>query len=198
MAAWPSTSTLTDTQPGWKTWAVPANRPAHLVGWSDGGIVALLVALRQPELVRKLVVIGTNYHYNGTVPFDLDPQSPMAQELGRAYIERSPDGPEHLDVVFGKSVAMFTTEPTLTTTDIAQINQPVLVIVGDDDVVTLPHTLSLYEALPEGQLAVVPGASHGLPLEQPETVAGLISNFLAAAEPPRTFMPIRRARQTDS
>lgn len=161
MAAWPSTSTLTDTQPGWKTWAVPANRPAHLVGWSDGGIVA-------------------------------------AQELGKAYIERSPDGPEHLDVVFSKSVAMFTTEPTLTTTDIAQINQPVLVIVGDDDVVTLPHTLSLYEALPEGQLAVVPGASHGLPLEQPETVAGLISNFLAAAEPPRTFMPIRRARQTDS
>ncbi|BAS14391.1 alpha/Beta hydrolase fold [Arthrobacter sp. Hiyo8] len=168
------------------------------MGWSDGGIVALLVALRQPELVRKLVVIGTNYHYNGTVPFDLDPQSPIAQELGKAYIERSPDGPEHLDVVFSKSVAMFTTEPTLTTTDIAQINQPVLVIVGDDDVVTLPHTLSLYEALPEGQLAVVPGASHGLPLEQPETVAGLISNFLAAAEPPRTFMPIRRARQTDS
>lgn len=170
--------------------------PAHLVGWSDGGIVALLVALRRPELVQKLVVIGTNYHYNGTVPFDMDLQSPIAQELGKAYIERSPDGAEHLNAVFGKSVAMFTTEPTLTTTDISQISQPVLVIVGDDDVVTLAHTLSLYEALPQGQLAVVPGASHGLPLEQPEAVAGLVSNFLAAAEPPRTFMPVRRAKPT--
>jgi pimeloyl-ACP methyl ester carboxylesterase len=170
--------------------------PAHLVGWSDGGIVALLVALKRPELVQKLVVIGTNYHYNGTVPFEMDPQSPIAQELGKAYIERSPDGAEHLDVVFRKSVAMFTSEPELTTTDIAHITQPVLVVVGDDDVVTLPHTLSLYEALPEGQLAVVPGASHGLPLEQPDVLAGLILNFLAAAEPPSTFMPVRRARHT--
>ncbi|MGO4857028.1 alpha/beta fold hydrolase [Arthrobacter sp. 2MCAF14] len=171
--------------------------PAHLVGWSDGGIVGLLVALRRPELVSKLVVIGTNYHYNGTVPFDMDQDSPIAQELGKAYIERSPDGPEHLEVVFGKSVATFTSEPELTTTDIAHITQPVLVMVGDDDVVTLPHTLSLYEALPQGQLAVVPGASHGLPLEQPEVVTGLIANFLAAEEPPRTFMPVRRAKPAE-
>src|SRR4051812_14706946 len=42
--------------------------PAHLVGWSDGGIVALLIAIARPELVRKLVVIGTNFDTNGTVP----------------------------------------------------------------------------------------------------------------------------------
>ncbi|MET3920840.1 pimeloyl-ACP methyl ester carboxylesterase [Arthrobacter sp. UYEF20] len=172
--------------------------PARLVGWSDGGIIALLVALRRPDLVHKLVVIGANYHYDGVMPVELDPQSPALQELGNAYIERSPDGAGHLEVAFSKSLAMFSPEPTLTTADIAQITQPALVVVGDDDLVTLPHTVSLYEALREGQLAVVPGASHALPLEQPDAPVGLILGFLAAAEPPRTIFPIRRARPAGS
>lgn len=169
--------------------------PAHLVGWSDGGIVALLVALKRPDLVNKLVVIGANYHFDGVMPAEMDPESPLAQALGKAYMERSPDGPGHLEVVLSKSLKMFSAEPTLTTADIAQIAQPVLVVVGDDDLVALPHTVSLYEALPEGQLAVVPGASHALPLEQPDVLTGLILKFLAAAGPPHTLIPIRRARQ---
>ncbi|WP_427129025.1 alpha/beta fold hydrolase [Pseudarthrobacter sp. S9] len=166
--------------------------PAHLVGWSDGGIVALLVALRRPDLVHKLVVIGANYRYDGVMPVEFDPESPILQELGKAYIERSPDGAKHLEVTFDKSLRMFSSEPTLTAADIAQITHPVLVLVGDDDFVTLPHTVSLYEALPQGQLAVVPGASHALPLEQPVVVTGLILKFLAAAGPPQTLLPIRR------
>ena len=168
--------------------------PAHLVGWSDGGIVGLLVALRRPDLVRKLVVVGTNYHFEGTVPAEMDPDSPVLGELGNAYIARSPDGAAHLDVVMKKSFRMFRSEPTLTTADIARISAPVLVLAGDDDLVALTHTVSLYEALPEGQLAVIPGASHGLPLEQPEAVSRLIVAFLAASGPPRTLMPIRRGR----
>jgi pimeloyl-ACP methyl ester carboxylesterase len=170
--------------------------PAHLVGWSDGGIVALTVALKRPDLVNKLVVIGANYHYDGVLPVEMDPESSLAQELSKAYIERSPDGAEHLELVFSKSFRMFGTEPTLTTADIAQIARPVLVVVGDDDLVALPHTVSLYEALPEGQLAVVPRASHALPVEHPDVVTGLILDFLAAAEPPHTLIPIRRARPT--
>jgi pimeloyl-ACP methyl ester carboxylesterase len=172
--------------------------PAHLVGWSDGGIIALFVALRRPDLVHKVVVIGANYHYDGVMSVELDPQSPIMQELGKAYLERSPDGAGHLEVVFSKSLAMLSSEPTLTTADLAQITHPVLVVVGDDDFVTLPHTVSLYEALPEGQLAVVPGASHALPLEQPDTVTGVILKFLAAAGPPQTLFPIRRARAAGS
>jgi pimeloyl-ACP methyl ester carboxylesterase len=168
--------------------------PAHLVGWSDGGIVALLVALRRPDLVKKVVVIGANDHFDGTMPVEMDPESPVAQGLGNAYIERSPDGAAHLEVILSKSFRMFRSEPTLTTADIAKVSRPVLVVAGDDDVVTLPHTASLYEALPDGQLAVVPGASHGLPLEQPDTLNGLILNFLAATGPPRTLLPVRRAR----
>lgn len=170
--------------------------PAHLVGWSDGGIIALLAALSRPDLVQKLVVVGANYHYDGVLPLDMDPGSPLAQELAKAYAERSPDGAGHFDVVVRKSFAMFGSEPTLTTADVARITKPVLVVAGDDDLVALPHTVSLFEALPEGQLAVVPGASHALPLEQPDVLGALITNFLAAPGPPQTFVPVRRGKPT--
>jgi pimeloyl-ACP methyl ester carboxylesterase len=91
-----------------------------------------------------------------------------------------------------KSIQLFSTEPALTLDDLARITQPVLVMAGDDDVVTLPHTVSLYQALPDSQLAVVPGASHALPLEQPSAVAAMILRFLSAEGKPRTMMPIRR------
>jgi pimeloyl-ACP methyl ester carboxylesterase len=167
--------------------------PAHLVGWSDGGIVALLVALARPDLVRKLVVIGTNYHRDGVLPIEAGPQSLLGQALATAYAERSPDGPGHFEIVLGKSLALIKAEPTLTTDDIAGIAQPTLVMVGDDDLIPLAHTCSLYEALPRGQLAVVPGASHALPLEHPELVARLIADFLVATDPPETLLPVRRA-----
>jgi pimeloyl-ACP methyl ester carboxylesterase len=113
--------------------------------------------------------------------------------LAAAYGERSPDGPEHFEIVLGKGLALFEAEPTLTTDDIAGITQPTLVMVGDDDLIPLAHTCSLYEALPRGQLAVVPRASHALPLEQPDLVARLIMDFLAATDPPETLIPVHRA-----
>jgi pimeloyl-ACP methyl ester carboxylesterase len=169
--------------------------PAHIVGWSDGGIVALLVALARPDLVRKLVVIGTNYHRDGILPVEAGPQSPLGQALAAAYSERAPDGPRHFETVLAKGLALIEAEPTLTTDDLAGITPPTLVMVGDDDLIPLAHTCSLYEALPRGQLAVVPGASHALPLERPELVARLIADFLAATDPPDTLLPVRRAGQ---
>jgi pimeloyl-ACP methyl ester carboxylesterase len=167
--------------------------PAHLVGWSDGGIVSLFVALRRPDLVDRLVAIGTNFHHEGVMPIEMDPSSPLATLLFEAYAERSPDGPEHFGPMFDKFMAMATTEPTLTVDDVAKISVPTLVLVGDDDLMQLSHTAALYEALPAGQLAVVPDASHALPLERPAETARIIVDFLAADLPPTTLMPARRA-----
>ena len=171
---------------------------AHLVGWSDGGIVALLVALRRPDLVRRLVVIGANFHYDGTVPLDLPPDSPVVAMLAQNYAERSPDGAEHFGVVAGKFMTMATTEPTMTVDDLKQITAPTLVMVGDDDVIKLSHTCALYESLPSGQLSVVPGASHALPIERPDETAHIILHFLTADSHPVTFMPVRRPAHAPS
>ncbi len=166
--------------------------PAHLVGWSDGGVVALHVALRRPDLVRRLVLVGVNFHVDGMRPLELDEGSALVARITAAYGEHSPDGPEHFETFFGKSVAMVTAEPMMTRADVARVSAPTLVLVGDDDIVDLGHTCALYESLPAGQLAVVPGASHLVLAEKPAEVARLVTEFLAAPVPPETLMPSRR------
>ena len=165
--------------------------PVHLVGWSDGGIVAMLVGLRRPDLVDRLVLIGVNFHIDGVHPMDVGDWEPPAAML-ETYAARSPDDADHFPVVAEKGMAMMTTEPTLATDDIARLRHPTLVLVGDDDVVRLSHTVALYEALPAGRLCVVPGASHAVVMEQPGFVAAVIEDFLLGPEPPETMIPMRR------
>ena len=170
-----------------------ASSKAHLVGWSDGGIVAMLVALRRPDLVDRLVLIGANFHYEGILAPEMSDESQSAGPMFEGYAERSPDGADHFPVVVEKLMAIFATEPTLTTDDLARLGHPTLVLVGDDDVVRLDHSVALYEALPAGRLCVVPGASHAVVLEHPRLVASVIMDFLRGPEPPETLIPIRRA-----
>jgi pimeloyl-ACP methyl ester carboxylesterase len=165
--------------------------PAHIVGWSDGGTAALLVALRRPDLVRSLVLIGANFHFDGNMP--TGPIGSEPKPLKDRYAERSPDGGDHFTAVFEKSRAMWAVEPTLTPDDLRRISAPALVMVGDDDLMTLAHTVSLYESLPAGQLAIVPGTSHAVVLEKPELAGRLIRDFLNVPGKPKTLMPRRRS-----
>jgi pimeloyl-ACP methyl ester carboxylesterase len=172
--------------------------PAHLVGWSDGGVIALLVAIARPDLVRKVVAIGANFlpsPQSGAAPEMLDQVMPDAPDLTmfrEAYEAVSPDGAAHWPVVVGKLAAMFRTEPTIPTEDLARITAPTLVLVGDDDLMTLEHTIALYRAIPGSQLAVVPGTSHALLMEKPREVNRMILDFLAH-DPVPTMIPIRRS-----
>jgi pimeloyl-ACP methyl ester carboxylesterase len=172
--------------------------PAHFVGWSDGGIVALLVAIARPDLVRKLVVIGANFlpaQECWVEPAMLDDMTPDSSDLmffREMYEAAAPDA-SHWSVVARKIVDMWRTEPRLSTQDLAGISAPTLVLVGDDDMMTLEHTISLYRAIPNSQLAIVPGTSHLVPLEKPGQVNHLILDHLAN-EPIETLFPVRRAR----
>jgi pimeloyl-ACP methyl ester carboxylesterase len=159
---------------------------------SDGGVVAVITALRRPELVDRLVLIGTNFHFDGLAHFELGPDDPAVAFLASQYAALSPDGPEHFGVVAEKTFAMFGREPTMTQDDISRISAPTLVLVGDDDAIRFDHTVALDEALPNGQLCVVPGASHFLPVEQPEETLKVIQRFLDSNGHPQTMFPIRR------
>jgi pimeloyl-ACP methyl ester carboxylesterase len=176
--------------------------PAHLVGWSDGGIVALLVAIARPDLVRKIAVTGANFKPPPEIGMaeGLDELTADAPELGmlRAMYEAaSPDGPEHWPIVVGKLVEMYHTEPNIPIEDLGRISAPTLVLVGDDDVVPLEHTLELYRAIPNSELAVVPGTSHVHFMEKPSLVNQLVLDFLDN-DPVPTMMPVRRATAPDS
>ncbi|MBB5913645.1 pimeloyl-ACP methyl ester carboxylesterase [Nocardia transvalensis] len=167
--------------------------PADLVGYSDGANVALLVALRRPELVRRVVSISGNYHYDGLVPgmmddFGGDPDSWIA----KYHAEVSPDPVENFPAFVEKYNTMVHTQPTLTEQDLSGVRARTLVLSGDDDLITLEHTVSLYRGIPDSELSVVPGTSHLLVFEKPEQVYGQIIDFLTTA-PVRTLLPVRRA-----
>ncbi|MFJ6852585.1 alpha/beta fold hydrolase [Streptomyces sp. NPDC091271] len=172
--------------------------PAHLVGWSDGGVVALLVAAARPDLVRKAVVIGANFRPGPECfvePAMLDAMTPDGDDLAffrEMYEAVAPDGAGHWPVVAAKITDMWRTQPTLTPGDLARIEAPVLTMVGDDDLMTLEHTAALYRAIPGAQLVVVPGASHLVPLEKPALVGRLILDHLAQ-DAVETMMPVLRA-----
>ena len=166
--------------------------PVHLVGYSDGANIALMVAIARPDLVKSIVSIAANFSADGIVELpEFDPAG-ISEENRAEYAAMSPDAPETLDAKIEKMHQIWKVEPNIKITDIAEISVPTLVMAGDDDVVKHSHTIELYEALPLGQLAIVPGTSHGLVKEKPEVVTALIKSFLSDHSYPITRQPIRR------
>jgi pimeloyl-ACP methyl ester carboxylesterase len=165
---------------------------AHLAGCSDGAIVALLVALLRPDLVRKLVFIAGVFHRDGWAPGVVDPENTPPEFLARLYSEVSPDGPEHYPVVVAKLAQMHAEGPKLTAADLDQISSRTMVMLGDDDEVRLEHAIELYRTLPDAELAVIPGTSHGLLVEKPALCNTIIIDF-PKEDPVPTMAPIRRA-----
>jgi pimeloyl-ACP methyl ester carboxylesterase len=171
--------------------------PADLVGFSDGATTALHVALRRPDLVRRMVMISGQYHYTGLLPdlfgANLDDavaglvQSPLAERYGRL----SPDGAGHFPVVAEKVMRSALEEPRLDVAELSRVQARTLIVSADDDAIALEHTLDLYRNIPDAELAVVPGTSHVLILDKPEFVARLVLDFLTT-DPVPTRVPIRR------
>lgn len=156
---------------------------AKMVGWSDGGILALYLARDQPELVERLALIGAGAHvcgysqefYNQAKAATWDNLPPEDQELLAAH---TPLGPEHLSRLVDTVRDMWLTSPNLLAEDLAAIEAPTLVLVGQYDLVRLDHARDMARALPGGQLAVVPGVTHYGPLERPWLINAILMDFL--------------------
>jgi pimeloyl-ACP methyl ester carboxylesterase len=159
----------------------------HIVGFSDGATVGLLTALRRPDLVRSVVHIGQQANASGIPPeflevmkLDAMPQGMLPPMLRDLYAAVSPDGPDHWDVIVDKEWQMIKSgEPDLDMSELATVQAPTLVLLGDNDMVTEAHAADMASAIPTSKVVVVPDATHGLPMEKPEIVARAVIDFLA-------------------
>jgi pimeloyl-ACP methyl ester carboxylesterase len=168
------------------------DRP-FVIGWSDGGEQALRLGLRYPELVRALVVCGTDYgaspesqawvqeffgiDTDGTI--DLDQLNRSLGALLPGFRAMHPGGDEQWRWLATQTAMLWSTDPGLTDDDYRQITLPTLVMVGDrDDDVPLEHALKLYRVLPDAELAVLPGADHSVPVNRPDSFTQTVLDFL--------------------
>lgn len=145
-------------------------RNVDVVGFSDGGILGLMLAVRHPELVRRLVISGVNIAPEGLRPEDLE-------ELRATQIPK----PKTIDEKLAHLWFTSPTEAELSLGLLANISQPVLLISGDRDAITLEHTLKIFHALPDAQLCVLPGTDHATFSGRSEWLNPIIDAFLNRA-----------------
>src|SRR5581483_5518387 len=100
---------------------------------------ALSVALRRPDLVRRLVTAAGIFHHDGWHDGVLDAEP--AEFLRTSYAELSPDGDGHYPIVASKLATMHAEQPTFTEEDLRQVQCRTLVMVADDDEVRLEHAI---------------------------------------------------------
>jgi pimeloyl-ACP methyl ester carboxylesterase len=140
-------------------------KSADLVGFSDGGQIALRLAFNHPEIVRRVIVSGV-----GLGPQSVDQQKAMlalsADRLPKAFRDEynrvSPDGAEHWPVMFEKVKAMWS-KPSwgISLPSLAMIKAPVLLVFGDHDFTSLEEIATIRHAIKGAQLCVLPGVGHG-------------------------------------
>jgi pimeloyl-ACP methyl ester carboxylesterase len=156
---------------------------AAAVGYSDGGIIGLDIAIHHPECVTKLALTGVNARSDGYTAESLEYArtfDPLLEPVSDNYARLSPDGPEHWAIFQARLKPMWSTEPDFTREELQSVTAPTLLIVGDHDIVTPEHAVEMFRTIPDARLCVVPGAGHGtLPRE---TVLAFLREAPAGAQ----------------
>jgi pimeloyl-ACP methyl ester carboxylesterase len=155
---------------------------AHVVGWSDGGIIGLHIAINNPERLKKLVAYGANY-----VPEGVRADTIGADATFNAYIEQAaadyvtlspnPDGFEAFLTNIGN---MWATEPNFTQEEMSGITTPVLILDGWDEEAIFPaHNFEMAELIPNAELTLIPNTGHFAMFQMPETFNSIVLNYLS-------------------
>ena len=173
---------------------------ADIVGYSMGADTSLQLAIRHPELVRKLVPISAKYRYDGEYPELLAGIQQMTPDIlagtpyEEAYLRHAPN-PEDFPRLVEKLKAFFGKEYAWPEADVRSIAAPTLLIIGDSDTVRPEHAVELFRllgggvpgdlvGLPSSQLAILPGITHGtIVFERTDQLLAMIEAFLAAPMP---------------
>jgi pimeloyl-ACP methyl ester carboxylesterase len=132
----------------------------YVVGWSDGGINGLLLAIRHPDKVKKLAVTGANLWPDTSAVFTDVEQLVMPDYLAlRDKTEKNEQ-----EKAGWKLTRLLIEEPHIPITDLNKIGVPTLVIGGDHDVIRPEHTVLIARSIPRSYLWILPRSGHSTPI----------------------------------
>lgn len=133
---------------------------AFVIGWSDGGINGLLLSMRHPEKVKKLIITGANLRPDSTAV-----QADVFKRVSNNYtkfkeIFAAKKDKTDLDYTVLKLKRLLSEQPNIDPKSLKSIKIPVLVIGGDYDVIKPEHTLEIFRNIPKANLWILPDSGH--------------------------------------
>jgi len=144
-----------------------------VIGWSDGGINGLLLAIRHPDKVKKLAVTGANLVPDSSA---VEPEIFIWAKSLSDSINKLPLSPEVK--TYRKLFNLLAHEPQISTAQLRTIKCPVLVIGGDHDVIRPRHTMLIAESIPISYLWILPNSGHSTPVVYKDLFNKTVNNFL--------------------
>jgi pimeloyl-ACP methyl ester carboxylesterase len=170
---------------------------ADIGGYSMGAAVALHIAMRHPQLVRKLVLISVSYKMSGVHPGLMDGLGEMQAEMMHGtpwhteYMQIAPH-PENFATLFAKKTQMDKGIRDISDETIRALRMPTLLVIGDSDLVRPEHAVEMFRllgggvfgdmppGLPASQLAILPGTSHVTAVQRADLLLPILNSFLDA------------------
>jgi pimeloyl-ACP methyl ester carboxylesterase len=151
-----------------------------LVGWSDGGIIGLVIAMQHPERLRRLFAYGANGDPSGVRP-DIDSSPTFTgyiERTRREYRELSPT-PGNYDAFLAQIQAMWAQQPNFAAARLQRITVPAAIADGaHDEAIKREHTEYLARTIPGATLIILPDVSHFGMLQNPQEFSTAVINFL--------------------
>jgi pimeloyl-ACP methyl ester carboxylesterase len=147
---------------------------AYIIGWSDGGIIALEIALRHPEKIIKLVSTGANLWPDSTALM------PALWKDEKEYYNSQIIKPKiTIDEKNSWKIFMLDWEqPNISLASIRKIKTPSLIICGDHDIIRIEHTVQIFQNIPNAALWILPNSGHGTLIEHPGEFCETVDHFL--------------------
>jgi pimeloyl-ACP methyl ester carboxylesterase len=144
----------------------------YVLGWSDGGINGLLLAIRHPEKVKKLAITGANLWPDSSA---ISAEDYMG---GLNYYNSLAEKPQTPDIIKArKLVKLDAFEPHITQEQLKQIQCPTIVIAGDHDIILPKHTILIAESIPGAYLWILPGSGHATLIDHREQFNEVVKDF---------------------
>ena len=146
---------------------------AHLLGFSDGGNIAIIFAIRYPERVDRLILDGANLDTTGVkrriqIPIEI------GYRIARLFAKRSTSAQQHADLL-----GLMVNDPNIPVESLARIQAKTLVIAGTNDMIKERHTRLIAANIPDAQLVIIQG-NHFIANKQSEAFNRAVLHFLRA------------------
>ncbi len=147
-------------------------KSAHIVGWSDGGNTGLIMAMKYPKKVKKLVTMGANVFIDDSVV-----ENWIFKELNSQLTQLSSDTSYEAENR-SRLIKLLLTEPKHTFEELKTIACPVLVMAGENDVIKENHTKAIANHIKKSTLMIVPNETHYFPKDNASDFNAKVLDFL--------------------